>query len=314
MGGVALVASGRGGSMAPAYDDRPDLALPDDRPIAAQDLRTVRFPLAFRGYRMSDVDDAARPAGDRAGGPGTPTGPTRAPTLRPRLASRRASRADCRDMSFPIVVWILTGLAAVAIVLTRLRLRGAAAAGPLLDQPPACPSSHFVAGVVALVLWLGVLVAPEDSLLGGPLVGILAIACWWLTAICGLLILARWLPAKGRHAPEAVRRLAGATAPACPCWRTSAWWSASSSSPTPTSPPPSDACAARPVGVRRRAGGSGPDRDGAPTAPAPAAPAAVAAPVDRPAVVEVAHDRPLGQGTTDPGVAARGAGQATRSC
>ena len=57
MGGVAMVASGRGGSMAPAYDDRPDLALPDDRPIAAQDLRTVRFPLAFRGYRMSDVDE-----------------------------------------------------------------------------------------------------------------------------------------------------------------------------------------------------------------------------------------------------------------
>ena len=57
MGGVALVASGRGGSMAPAYDDRPDLALPDDRPLEALDLRTVRFPLALRGYRMSDVDD-----------------------------------------------------------------------------------------------------------------------------------------------------------------------------------------------------------------------------------------------------------------
>jgi DivIVA domain-containing protein len=56
MGGVAMVASGRGGSMPPAYDDRPDLALPDDRPVAAQDLRRVRFPLAFRGYRMSEVD------------------------------------------------------------------------------------------------------------------------------------------------------------------------------------------------------------------------------------------------------------------
>ncbi len=56
MGGVALVASGRGGSMPPAYDDRPDLALPADRRIDAQVLRTVRFPLAVRGYRMSDVD------------------------------------------------------------------------------------------------------------------------------------------------------------------------------------------------------------------------------------------------------------------
>ena len=56
MAGVAMVASGRGGSMAPAYDDRPDLALPEDRPLGAQDLRTVRFPLAVRGYRMSEVD------------------------------------------------------------------------------------------------------------------------------------------------------------------------------------------------------------------------------------------------------------------
>lgn len=56
MAGIAMVASGRGGSMAPAYDDRPDLALPEDRPLGAEDLRRVRFPLAVRGYRMSDVD------------------------------------------------------------------------------------------------------------------------------------------------------------------------------------------------------------------------------------------------------------------
>jgi hypothetical protein len=48
-----------------------------------------------------------------------------------------------------------------------------------------------------------VLLFPEDTVAGGPLVGIAAVAFWWLTAICGLLILARWLPAKGRHVPEA---------------------------------------------------------------------------------------------------------------
>ena len=105
-------------------------------------------------------------------------------------------------MSFPIVVWILTALAAVAIVLTRLRLHGDGAAGRF-SISRRVPLVHFVAGIIALVLWLGVLVAPEDSLVGGPLVGILAIASWWVTAICGVLILARWLPAKGRHVPEA---------------------------------------------------------------------------------------------------------------
>ena len=57
MGGVAMVASGRGGSMPPAHHDRPDLALPADRPIGAEELRAVRFPLALRGYRMSEVDE-----------------------------------------------------------------------------------------------------------------------------------------------------------------------------------------------------------------------------------------------------------------
>lgn len=105
-------------------------------------------------------------------------------------------------MSFPIVVYLLTALAAVAIVLTRLRLRGDHAAGRF-SISRRLPVTHFVSGTIALVLWLGVLVAPEDTVVGGPLVGILAIAFWWLTAVCGLLILARWLPAKGRHVPEA---------------------------------------------------------------------------------------------------------------
>ena len=74
MGGVAMVAAGRGGSMARAYDDRPDVVLPDDRPLGARDLRTVRFPLAVRGYRMSDVDDLlarlATELEDRAAGNG----------------------------------------------------------------------------------------------------------------------------------------------------------------------------------------------------------------------------------------------------
>lgn len=57
MGGVAMVAAGRGGSMPPAHDDRPDLAVPADRLLSAADLRSVRFPLALRGYRMSEVDE-----------------------------------------------------------------------------------------------------------------------------------------------------------------------------------------------------------------------------------------------------------------
>lgn len=56
MGGVAMVAAGYGEPMARAYDDRPDALVPTDRPLGAGDLRTVRFSLAVRGYRMAEVD------------------------------------------------------------------------------------------------------------------------------------------------------------------------------------------------------------------------------------------------------------------
>jgi hypothetical protein len=35
--------------------------------------------------------------------------------------------------------------------------------------------------------------------LGAPLLGPLGLLAWWVTVVAGLLILARWLPAKGRH-------------------------------------------------------------------------------------------------------------------
>ncbi len=56
MGGVAVVASGRGGSLPEEYDDRPDVRVPATGPLTGDDLRGVRFSLGLRGYRMSEVD------------------------------------------------------------------------------------------------------------------------------------------------------------------------------------------------------------------------------------------------------------------
>lgn len=55
MGGVAVLASGRTGDLPPVAHDRPDLDLPAG-PLAGADLRRVRFSLAVRGYRASEVD------------------------------------------------------------------------------------------------------------------------------------------------------------------------------------------------------------------------------------------------------------------
>lgn len=56
LGGVALIAAGRGAPLAEVYDDRPDATVPEAGPLRAEDLRRVRFSLALRGYRMSEVD------------------------------------------------------------------------------------------------------------------------------------------------------------------------------------------------------------------------------------------------------------------
>lgn len=56
MGGVAMVAAGRGTPLQPAGDDRPPSLASRQGALGADDLRRVRFSLAFRGYRMSEVD------------------------------------------------------------------------------------------------------------------------------------------------------------------------------------------------------------------------------------------------------------------
>lgn len=56
IGGIAVVAAGGGDPLAPQYDDRPDLGVPAEGPLKAEDLTKVRFSTVFRGYRASEVD------------------------------------------------------------------------------------------------------------------------------------------------------------------------------------------------------------------------------------------------------------------
>lgn len=55
LGGIALVAAGRGAPMVEEYDDRPDVVVPAGA-LRGHDLRRVRFSVTFRGYRMTEVD------------------------------------------------------------------------------------------------------------------------------------------------------------------------------------------------------------------------------------------------------------------
>lgn len=54
--GIAVVATGRGGGLTDVDPDRsPTGALPDG-PIGRADVDRLRFTVAFRGYRMDEVD------------------------------------------------------------------------------------------------------------------------------------------------------------------------------------------------------------------------------------------------------------------
>jgi hypothetical protein len=94
------------------------------------------------------------------------------------------------------VVYVLTALAAVVVVLTRLRLGKESAAGRH-EVGPGIINAHTFCGALALVGWVVFLAGESD------LVGIAALAFWWLTSLAGLLILMRWLPTRGRHATGA---------------------------------------------------------------------------------------------------------------
>lgn len=105
-------------------------------------------------------------------------------------------------MSVDVVVYILTALAAVVVVLTRVRLGGDDGGAGRVEVGTTLLNVHTVAGVLALVSWLVYLFADEETPLGGALTGIVALAFWWVTTLAGLLVLVRWLPSRGKHSTQ----------------------------------------------------------------------------------------------------------------
>lgn len=100
-------------------------------------------------------------------------------------------------MALTNLTWTLTALGAVVVLITRTRLRATEAQSGVTEVPKKVVNAHTVAGVIALVLWIWTLV-------GSPVwVGALALLAWWVVALVGLMILARWLPSAGSHSTDA---------------------------------------------------------------------------------------------------------------
>lgn len=96
------------------------------------------------------------------------------------------------------IAWGLTALAAVVVVLTRIRLSSSDRPAGRFDVARSILTTHTTAGGIALALWV-----PALYLASMPL-ALLAITAWWVVTVAGLLVLARWLPSAGKHSVEAV--------------------------------------------------------------------------------------------------------------
>jgi preprotein translocase subunit SecY len=99
-----------------------------------------------------------------------------------------------------LITIVLTVLAAVVVVLTRVRLANDDGGAGRISIPHGLLNTHTFAGVPALLLWAGYLYTAWGDGSGSALLGWGALLLWWVTVVAGLLVLARWLPAKGRHA------------------------------------------------------------------------------------------------------------------
>jgi DivIVA domain-containing protein len=55
IGAIAVVATGRWGSMSEVYEDRPDTVIPAAT-LSGQRIKDVRFSHSIRGYRQDEVD------------------------------------------------------------------------------------------------------------------------------------------------------------------------------------------------------------------------------------------------------------------
>lgn len=89
------------------------------------------------------------------------------------------------------LVTVLTLLSLGVVVLTRIRLWSVRSVWLAL---------HTVFGALGAVIWLVFLAEPSSSRLGGSLVGVIGLGCWWIVSVAGIALIAIDRSGGGRRA------------------------------------------------------------------------------------------------------------------
>lgn len=107
-------------------------------------------------------------------------------------------------MSVPWIVYILTGLAGLVVVLTRVRLGGDDRVAGRLQISRGLLNTHTFAGLSAVMIWIAFLITGRGEADGNTLIGVVGLGFFWLTTVAGLMVLVRWIPSRGKHAAAPV--------------------------------------------------------------------------------------------------------------
>src|SRR5688500_18409499 len=91
--GVTVMVSGGDPGLSPVEPDGKSLPLPSDRPLGEEDVFRTRFDIAFRGYRMAQVDQALQRAAYDIGYKGELIG-----VLEAEVTALREGRIDDADV------------------------------------------------------------------------------------------------------------------------------------------------------------------------------------------------------------------------
>jgi len=135
--GVTVMLGGGDNALAPVEPDGAAVPLPGDRPLGEEDISRTKFDTGWRGYRMSQVDQALQRAAYDIGYKGELIG-----VLEAEVAALREGRTADADVLRRAREAAIAPIEIAAPAPGDLRIEVTAVAADVVEQPAAAPLSE----------------------------------------------------------------------------------------------------------------------------------------------------------------------------